>query len=125
MSELWKKKGYETLETVESICGVIEMSEKLDYPENVLEEMSKEELIELILEMKNKKTNEMVKWMENGKHVGHCEGSLDEAKENLKRRFTDRELDVVINLVWFSPMMQSIRNRLTVLEEQKKKSDHQ
>ncbi len=80
---------------------------------------------EVIVMGKETKTdvNEMVKWIENGKHVGHCEGSLDEAKESLKRRFTDRELDVIINLVWFSPMLQSIRDRLTVLEVEQKKSD--
>lgn len=71
--------------------------------------------------MANKKSKidvaELNRIIKASSEAGHNEGSFAEAQESLKKRFTDRELDVIITMCWQSPMMQEIRNRLYALEQ--------
>ena len=43
-------------------------------------------------------------------------GELNEAQQSLLRRFTPNELRAIINIVWLSDVMQSVRDRLDKLE---------
>ena len=74
-----------------------------------------------MIEMGSKKlkigTAELNRIIKASSEAGHNEGSFEEAQESLKKRFTDRELDVIITMCWQSPMMQEIRNRLYTLEQ--------
>ncbi len=54
---------------------------------------------------------------ENAECAGIQEGTLEEAKESIKRRFTAREIDAILSFMWFSDMMQSIRNQIAGLKE--------
>ena len=58
--------------------------------------------------------------IESGRKAGIQMGSLEEAGESLRRRFTTRELDALVSLFWFSDPMQSIRNDIAKLKESMK-----
>jgi len=59
-----------------------------------------------------KETHKILEALEAGK----AEGENLEAVASLKRRFTEREINALILIVWFSEPMQSIRNRIGELE---------
>ena len=65
-------------------------------------------------EIKHRKDNQAT--MEAGITIGRLRGQSEEALKSLMRRFTPAELQEVINMVWFSPELQSIRRRLGELE---------
>ena len=45
------------------------------------------------------------------------DGAVDAGRASLERRFTEPELSALVNMVWFSPHMQSIRRRIGDLEK--------
>lgn len=69
------------------------------------------------MEKKDKSTEIREKSFTLGFEAGEMDGTLKEAENSLRRRFTSRELDALTLLVWFSPVMQSLRDRITILEK--------
>lgn len=60
---------------------------------------------------------EIIEIMKKAERAGKIIGEFNEAHKSLKRRFTDNELNEIVNIVWFSPQLQSIRNRLDAVEK--------
>jgi len=52
---------------------------------------------------------------------GKDDGQIQEARESLKLKFTERELRQLVLNVWFSDVMDSIRYRIGELEKKVKK----
>ena len=70
------------------------------------------------MKLKTKKDREIYEEAAQGGYkTGNMDGSMEEAKKSLTRRFTDREIDAIVSIVWFSPALQSIRNRVGKLEK--------
>ena len=68
-----------------------------------------------------------IKFFEKGIKIGKIQGASEEGKKSIIKRFTDAELNAIIEIVWVSDLMQSIRNkqyclikRIEALEEEKK-----
>gem|GEM_PF-4422796 len=55
-------------------------------------------------------TEDLENWLQKGLVAGRNEGELKEAKESLKLRFTEREIQALLHWFWHSEMMQSIRD---------------
>ena len=70
-------------------------------------------------EIKKSATSHMESAFTQGREAGINDGEIDEAMRSLKLRFTDRELDALCIIMWFSERMKSIRNRLNKLEQVK------
>lgn len=74
--------------------------------------MTKKKVTEITTEM----TKAESKIFNGGHEMGIRRGIAAEARASLLRRFTEDEINELVNIMWLSPAMQSIKKRLAELE---------